>query len=164
MKAHIIFMKTPIPASSPPVFALLQVHLCEHIALQARGVVDMEARALMQAAAQAGQQPPPVDAEARVAELIAQYTEEIMAALMPPPEGENDPLVQLRSKELDIKAADIQRKAEEFAVKHEFEEEKEEERQDLVREKIDSQEDIALLRAEVNRERMEQQAQRESKV
>ena len=72
--------------------------------------------------------------------------------------------MQLRSKELDIKAADIQRKAEEFAVKHEFEEEKEEERQDLVREKIDSQEDIALLRAEVNRERMEQQAQRESKV
>ena len=164
MTAHIIFMKTPIPASSPPVFALLQAHLCEHVAFKARGVADAEMQMAMQQAMQMGQQPPQVDLEARVAELIAQYTEEVMTALMPPPEGEVDPLVQLRSKELDIKAADVQRKAEEFAVKQMFEEEKEGERQDLVREKIDSQEDIALLRAEVNRERMEQQARQGSKL
>mgnify|MGYP003133806209 CR=1 len=162
--AHIIFMKTPIPASSPPVFALLQAHLCEHVAFKARGVADAEMRMAMEQAAQLGQQPPQVDMEARVAELIAQYTEEVMTALMPPPEGEVDPLVQLRSKELDIKAADVQRKAEEFAVKQNFEERKEEERQDLVKDKIDSQEDIALLRAEVNRERMEQQARKGSKL
>ena len=164
MTAHIIFMKTPIPASSPPVFALLQAHLCEHVAFKARGVADAEMQMAMQQAMQMGQQPPQVDLEARVAELIAQYTEEVMTALMPPPEGEVDPLVQLRSKELDIKAADVQRKAEEFAVKQMFEEEREGERQDLVREKIDSQEDIALLRAEVNRERMEQQARQGSKL
>ena len=29
--AHIIFMKTPIVAASPPVFGLLQAHICEHI-------------------------------------------------------------------------------------------------------------------------------------
>ncbi len=162
--AHIIFMKTPIPASSPPVFALLQAHLCEHVAFKARGVADAEMRMAMEQAAQLGQQPPQVDMEARVAELIAQYTEEVMTALMPPPEGEVDPLVQLRSKELDIKAADVQRKAEEFAVKQNFEERKEDERQDLVKDKIDSQEDIALLRAEVNRERMEQQARQGSKL
>ena len=45
-----------------------------------------------------------------------------------------------------------------------FEEQKEGERQELVRDKIDSQEDIALLRAEVNRERMEQQAKAGSKL
>ena len=163
MTAHIIFMKTPIPASSPPIFALLQAHLCEHVAFKARGVVDAEMQVAMQQAMQVGQQPPQVDLEARVAELIAQYTEEVMVALMPPPEGEVDPLVQLRSKELDIKASDVQRKAEEFTVKQTFEEQKEGERQDLVRDKIDSQEDIALLRAEVNRERMEQQAKAGSK-
>ena len=162
--AHIFFMKTPIPASSPPVFALLQAHLCEHIAFKARGVADAEMQQAMQQAEQMGQQPPQVDLEARVAEFIAQYTEEIMSALMPPPEGEVDPLVHLRSKELDIKASDVQRKAEEFAVKQSFEEEKEGERQELVRDKIDSQEDIALLRAEVNRERMEQQAKERSKL
>ena len=157
MATHIIFMKTPIPASSPPVFALLQAHLCEHIAFKARGVVDAEMRMGMEQAMQTGQQPPQVDVESRVAELIAQYTEEVMSALMPPPEGEVDPLVELRSKELDIKASDVQRKAQEFAVKQNFEEQKQDDRNELVREKIDSQEDIALLRAEVNRDRIEQQ-------
>ena len=158
MAAHIIFMKTPIPASSPPVFALLQAHLCEHIAFKARGVADAEMRMGMEQAMQMGQQPPQMDVEAKVAELIAQYTEEVMSALMPPPEGEVDPLVQLRSKELDIKAADVQRKAQEFAVKQNFEEQKQEDRNDLAREKMESQEDIAVLRAEVNRDRIDQQA------
>mgnify|MGYP003646382006 FL=1 len=107
-----------------------------------------------------GMQQPPMDVEGQVATLIVQYTKEVMTALMPPMEGQVDPLVQLRSKELDIKATDIQRKSEEFAVKQDFQEQKEGERQGLVREKMDSQEDIALLRAEVSRERMEQQDRR----
>jgi len=158
MTAHVLFMKTPIPASTPPIFALLQAHLCEHIAYKARGVAMAEMQIAAQEAAQMGQQPQPMDVEAKVAQYIAQYTDEVMAALMPPPEGQTDPLVQLRSKELDIKAADVQRKASEFSEKLAFEVEKEDERQDLTREKIDSQEDIALLRAEVNRERIEQGA------
>jgi len=158
MTAHILFMKTPIPASTPPIFALLQAHLCEHIAYKARGVAMAEMQFAAQEAAQTGQQPPPMDVEAKVAQYIAQYTDEVMASLMPPPEGEVDPLVQLRSKELDIKAADVQRKAGEFTEKLAFEVEKEDEKQGLAREKIDSQEDIALLRATVNRERIEQGA------
>ena len=158
MTAHILFMKTPIPASTPPIFALLQAHLCEHIAYKARGVAMAEMQYMAQEAAQTGQEPPPMDVESKVAQYIAQYTDEVMASLMPPPEGEVDPLVQLRSKELDIKAADVQRKAGEFTEKLAFEVEKEDEKQGLAREKIDSQEDIALLRATVNRERIEQGA------
>jgi len=156
MTAHIIFMKTPIAASSPPVFALLQAHLCEHIAFKARGVVDAQMRAMMEEAMQMGQQPPQVDLESKVAELIAQYTEEVMAALMPPPEGEVDPLVELRSKELDIKAADLERKAAEFDQRLLFDVAKEDAKEQMSADKIDSQEDIALLRAEVNRERINQ--------
>ena len=156
MTAHIIFMKTPIAASSPPVFALLQAHLCEHIAFKARGVVDAQMRAMMEEAMQTGQEPPPVDIEAKVAELIAQYTEEVMSALMPPPEGEVDPLVELRSKELDIKAADLDRKSAEFDQRLLFDVAKEDAKEQLSADKIDSQEDIALLRAEVNRERINQ--------
>jgi len=78
-----------------------------------------------------------------------------MSVLLPPPEGQNDPLVQLRSKELDIKAADMERKADEFSSKQAFEEKREGERQAITREKIDSQEDIAMLRADVNLERIE---------
>ena len=117
-------------------------------------MASQQAPQMGQQAPQMGQQEQPQDVEARVSQLIAEYTQEIMAALMPPPEGEVDPLVQLRSKELDIKAADVQRKAEEFTVKQAFEEQREDERQDLTREKMDSQEDIALLRADVNWERI----------
>ena len=153
--AHLLFMKTPTPAGNPPIFALLQAHLCEHIAYKARGVVMAEAMVQEQQAQQMGQQPQQMDIEGRVAELIAQYTEEVMSALLPPPEGQNDPLVQLRSKELDIKAADMERKADEFSSKQSFEEKREGERQAITREKIDSQEDIAMLRADVNLERIE---------
>jgi hypothetical protein len=152
--AHMAFMKTPIPGSTPPIFALLQAHLCEHIAFKARGVAMAEITMQSQQAAQMGQQEPQVDIEARVAELIAQYTQEIMAELMPPPPGETDPLVQLREKELDIKEADMMRKANEFSEKQDFEERREAERQEITREKIDSSEDIALLRADVNLERI----------
>ena len=152
--AHMAFMKTPIPGSTPPIFALLQAHLCEHIAFKARGVAMAEMTMQSQQAAQTGQQEPQVDIESRVAELIAQYTQEIMAELMPPPPGETDPLVQLREKELDIKEADMMRKANEFSEKQDVEEKREAERQEITREKIDSSEDIALLRADVNLERI----------
>ena len=170
MTAHIIFMKTPIPGSTPPIFAALQGHLCEHIALKAREEVEKEMMAVQQQvmevqnAVQMGQiapqEVPPMpempDPESMVAEKIAQYTEEVMAALMPPPEGEQDPLVQLRSKELDIKAEDLQRKSQEFSERLLFDMAKEESKEEMAAEKIDSQEDIALLRAEVNRERIQQ--------
>jgi hypothetical protein len=156
MAAHILFMKTPIPASTPPIFAILQAHLCEHVAFKARMTVMQETQQMQQEAQLTGQMPPPIDPEARVAQLIAQITDEVMAALMPPPEGEVDPLVELRSKELDIKAADVERKSQEFSDRLLFDVEKENTKEDLVREKIDSQEDIALLRAEVNRERIQQ--------
>jgi len=170
MTAHIIFMKTPIPGSTPPIFAALQGHLCEHIALKAREEVEKEMMAVQQQvmevqnAVQMGQiapqEVPPMpempDPESMVAEKIAQYTEEVMAALMPPPEGEQDPLVELRSKELDIKAADLQRKSQEFSERLVFDMAKEDSKEELAAEKIESQEDIALLRAEVNRERIQQ--------
>ena len=109
---------------------------------------------MMQEQMAMGQQPQQMDMEPRVAQLIAAITEEVMGALMPPPQGP-DPLVELRSKELDIKARDMQRKASEFSEKQAFEEQREAERQDITREKIDSSEDIAQLRANVNMERID---------
>ena len=174
MTAHIIFMKTPILATTPPLLASLQAHLSEHIALKARQEVEMRMQQQMQQMQQQAMQiqnaiqtglmspemAPPMpemgDPEAMVAVLIAQYTEEVMAALMPPSEPPEDPLVELRSKELDIKSSDLQRKSEEFGQRLMFDIAKEQTKEELAGEKIDSQEDIALLRAEVNRERINQ--------
>ena len=167
---HIAFMKTPMVMTAPPVQAMLQSYLSEHIALKARQEVEMQMQQMQQQAMQVQQaiqmgqispeMAPPMpqmgDPESMVAELIAQYTQEVMAMLMPP--DQEDPLVELRAKELDIKASDIQRKAEEFDQRLLFDVAREKTKEELAAEKIDSQEDIALLRAEVNRERIEQGA------
>ena len=79
-----------------------------------------------------------------------------MPLLGPPPGADVDPLVKLREKELDIKAADMERKANEFSARLGFDQEKEAENNEITREKIDSQEDIALLRADVNMQRINQ--------
>jgi hypothetical protein len=152
----------------------LQAHLCEHIALKAREEVEREMQEMQQESQQQTMQiqeaiqmgrlspetAPPVqqmgDPEAMVAVLIAQYTEEVMSAIMPPAEAPVDPLVELRSKELDIKAADLERKSAEFDQRLVFDVAKEGAKEEMAAEKIDSQEDIALLRAEVNRERINQ--------
>ena len=152
--AHIAFMKTPIPSSTPAIFGILQSHLCQHVAFKARNMAQAEMEQMVQEQMAMGQQPQQMDMEPRVAQLIAVITEEVMGALMPPPQGP-DPLVELRSKELDIKAMDMQRKANEFSEKQAFEEQREAERQDITREKIDSSEDIAQLRANVNMERID---------
>ena len=152
--SHMAFMKTPVPGGTPPVLGLLQAHLCEHIALKARGVVQAKMTMMGEQARAQGQQPEPIDVEAEVAQLIAEYTQEIMPQLGPPPDAGMDPLVQLREKELEIKGLDMERKADEFSTRINFEEKREAENQDITREKIDSAEDIALLRADVNMQRI----------
>ena len=152
--SHLVFMKTPVPAGTPPVLGLLQAHICEHIALKARGTVQAKMMMVAEQAAAQGMEPPQIDVEAEVAQLIAEYTQEIMPLLGPPPGADVDPLVKLREKELDIKALDMERKATEFSDRINWEERREAENNEITREKIDSQEDIALLRADVNRERI----------
>ena len=158
IQTHLLFMKTSIVGSSPAVFGLLLAHISEHIAFKARDAVNKEMQTIMEQAAQTGQQAqeiPPEIMEQRVAQLIVELTTELVTELSPPAEGQEDPLVGLRSKEIDIKAADVQRKADEFAAKHQLDIQTEAQKQEMAREKIDSQEDIALLRAEVNRERID---------
>ena len=152
--SHITFMKTPVVASTPTIFSILLSHICQHVAFKARIMAQAEMQQIMQEQIAMGQQPQQMNMEPRVAQIIAVISEEILAALMPPPQGP-DPLVELRAKELDIKAMDLQRKASEFSERQNFEEQKEAERQGLIREKIGSTEDIAQLRANVNLERIE---------
>jgi hypothetical protein len=153
--SHITFMKTPVPAGTPPVLGLLQAHICEHIALKARNVVQAKTMMMAEQAMAQGMQPPPMDVEAEVAQLIAEYTQEIMPLLGPPPGADVDPLVALRDKELDIKEMDLQRKASEFSARLDFDQQKAAENQEIDREKIDSHEDIAMLRARVNQSRID---------
>jgi hypothetical protein len=89
--------------------------------------------------------------EKEIAALIAQRTEEMVAEEQEYLEGNQaDPLLDLKKRDLDIQEAEIQRRAFDDAQRLELDKDKITEQENIAREKIQSQEDIAQLRANVN--------------
>ena len=157
--AHRAFMSSFLVKNNPPTMAILQGHIVEHIGLQAREEVEEEmGPAIEQQAAQFGGQLPPElqaklqeEIENQVAEKIALMTEEMVAEEQEilAAEGQ-DPLIALKQQEINIKAEDLERKAAMDAGRLGIDQQKIQQNAKLTREKIDSQEDIAQLRANVN--------------
>ena len=163
---HILFMKTPIVATSPNVMAILYAHILEHISLKSNAIAQGEAQQAvqMQLLAQQGavdpsNVPPPITPEivaSRVAELEAQFTAEFIQQ-MAPPEGQEDPLVTIRKQELAIRAAEAQRSAEVDQQKLGLEAQKLQQRAATDAARLETQEEIAEERNVVNRERIQTQ-------
>ena len=161
---HILFMKTPIVATSPNVMAILYAHILEHISLKSNAIAQGEAQQAvqMQLLAQQGavdpaSVPPPITPElvaSRVAELEAQFTAEFIQQ-MTPPEGQEDPLVTIRKQELAIRAAEAQRSAEVDQQKLGLEAQKLQQRAATDAARLETQEEIAEERNVVNRERIQ---------
>jgi len=113
--SHMAFIQTRMVQMNPQVYALLQAHISEHISFKAR------AQALIQIQQQ---RPEIMDLQQTNpegfkqvfdgvhAERIQLLTEELVKQEQPA----DDPLVRLKQQELDMRAADMQRKAEEFLV------------------------------------------------
>jgi len=70
-----------------------------------------------------------------------------------------DPLVELRDKELNIKADDVQRKREEFAQRQQFDAMKAMQSNQIAQQRLAIQEEIAMMKDAIARERIEQQNQ-----
>ena len=163
---HILFMKTPIVATSPNVMAILYAHILEHISLKSNAIAQGEAQQAvqMQLLAQQGavdpaSVPPPITPEivaSRVAELEAQFTAKFIQQ-MAPPEGQEDPLVTIRKQELAIRAAEAQRSAEVDQQKLGLEAQKLQQRAATDAARLETQEEIAEERNVVNRERIQTQ-------
>ena len=163
---HILFMKTPIVATSPNVMAILYAHILEHISLKSNAIAQGEAQQAvqMQLLAQQGavdpaSVPPPITPEivaSRVAELEAQFTAEFIQQ-MAPPEGQEDPLVTIRKQELAIRPAEAQRSAEVDQQKLGLEAQKLQQSAATDAARLETQEEIAEERNVVNRERIQTQ-------
>ena len=63
---------------------------------------------------------------------------------------QTDPLLDLKKRDLDIQESEIQRRAFDDQQRLELDQEKVDQQKQMAREKIESQEDIAQLRANVN--------------
>jgi hypothetical protein len=153
--AHASFMATRMVQINPQVYSALQAHISEHVSMKAQGEVG----AMLQEDPQMQQmlQQDPEGAEIRVASMIAKRVAEITTQLA---QGEamgqqKDPLVALKERELDLKAVDIQRKAEQDMNSNEIRENEIDERLDVEKMKLENNEDQAAERIRIAEEKLE---------
>ena len=157
--AHRAFFSSVLVKNNPQVMAILQSHIMEHVSLQAREEVEQEmAKEFEKLQAQFGGELPPEQqnemqelVESKIAERIVEMTEKMVTEeqQMMAEQGE-DPLIQLKQQEINLKAQDLQRKATYDEGKMALDAAKLAQNEELTEAKIDSQEDIAQLRANVN--------------
>jgi hypothetical protein len=89
------------------------------------------------------------------AQIIADTTEQLAQAVTPP--QESDPLVEIRQQELQIKAADLQRKEEEFAARQEMEKEKERNDTLISQQRLDIAEEALTDKTRIAEDRIQTQ-------
>jgi len=157
--AHRALMSSFLVKTNPQVMAILQAHVMDHVSIQGREEVEEESRQEMeQVAAQYGGQIPQElqlqlqeSMESQVAEKIAEMTDEMVAEEAEVLEEMNqDPLVNLKQQEINLRAQDLERKAMVDEANIGLDEEKLRQTAKIAQDRIDSQEDIAQLRANVN--------------
>ena len=114
IEAHMAFMKSRMVQINPQVYAGLQAHISEHISLKAnQEVVEMMSQDLNLV------QLSEVDPESWTVQfnaMVAKRVVELTTMLVGAEGGQQDPLVALKSRELDLKAMDMQRKSQENSV------------------------------------------------
>ena len=171
INSHMSLYGTITAQSNPVVLSMIQAHIYQHISFRAAEIVDEQnaQNPEFQSMVQQIQQLPPEigmgyqqklqeNVAKDIAAVVSGLTEQINAMFMPPP-PQPDPLVELRGKELDIKADDVQRKREEFAQKQEFDAMRAIENNKLSEQRLAIQKDIAIMKDDIARERIDQAAQ-----
>ena len=161
--AHLNFMSTNIVRNNPAVMASIQKNILEHISLMAQEQVQLEFREqmqqmmmLQQQAAmnpQAQQQLQAItnEIEARKSVLIAEMTEEFMQEEKKiTSQFDSDPLLKLKSREVDLRAMENERKKQNDQATQDLNRAKLMQAQDLAEDKMEQNEDLAKLRAGVS--------------
>jgi hypothetical protein len=159
--AHLNFMATNMVRNQPQVMASLQKNCLEHISLMAQEQVQLEFKNEL-TQLQALQQQAPVNQqaamqleqitqkiEARKAILIAEMTEDFMKEEKAiTSQFDHDPLLKLKSREIDLRAMENQRKAQETEAKIDMDQAKLVQNRDLTEDKLEQNEELAELRAD----------------
>jgi hypothetical protein len=173
MDAHLSFMGTMIARTNPQVLGLLQKNILEHITLMGQEQVQLEFKdemqELQQITAQMQQMGPPnpqnpqfavmqqriqsltQTMESRkaqlIAEIMAEYLEEEKKVLN---QIDNDPLLKLKSEEVQLKAKEEERKREEGESKAEMDALRLVSNRQIAEDKLQQDDNHAKLRASVS--------------
>jgi chaperonin GroES len=117
--AHMAFMATRMVQINPQVYALMQSHISDHVSFKAKAEVRavMMENPQMQQLAQSDPEQFSIMFEAEVAKAAARITQELAQSEMQANAAKQDPLVRIKQQEIDLRAMDLQRKAEETKFK-----------------------------------------------
>jgi hypothetical protein len=161
--AHLNFMSTNIVRNNPAVMAAIQKNILEHISLMAQEQVQLEFREQMQQMMMMQQQAamdPQVQAqlqaltnqiESRKSVLIAEMTEEFMKEEKKiTSQFDNDPLLKLKSREVDLRAMENERKRDNDEAQIDLARARLMQQGDIAEDKMEQNEDLAKLRAGVS--------------
>ena len=161
--AHLNFMSTNMVRNNPMIMAAIQKNILEHISIMAQEQVQLEFREQMQqmmmlqqqAATnpQAQQQLQQITqaVEARKAALIAEMTEEYMKEEKEiTSQFDSDPLLKLKSREVDLRAMENERKKMADEANQDLQRSKLMQAQEIAEDKLEQNEDLAKLRAGVS--------------
>ena len=159
--AHRAFMASRMVQINPMVYALLQGHISDHIALMAHGEIGDMVQNSPEMVQQATMDPDgfKILFDSMVAKRIA----EITTRLAQEEQGQKqDPLVALKQRELDLRALDMQRKAQEAMMQEERKAGEFEERIDLDKMKLESAEEQAGERIRIAEEKIDLNREKQS--
>ncbi len=161
--AHLNFMSTNIVRNNPQVMAAIQKNILEHISLMAQEQVQLEFREqlqqmmmMQQQAAANPQMAQQLQAltnqiEARKSVLIAEMTEEFMKEEKQiTSQFDSDPLLKLKSREVDLRAMENERKKDNDKAQQDLARARLMQQGEIAEDKMEQNEDLAKLRAGVS--------------
>jgi hypothetical protein len=161
--AHLNFMSVNMVRNNPMVMAAIQKNILEHISIMAQEQVQLEFREQlmqMQQMQQMAAMDPQVQqqlqmltnqVEARKAVLIAEMTEEFMKEENKiTSQFDSDPLLKLKSREVDLRAMENERKMKQDEAQNDLNRAKLMQAQEIAEDKMEQNEDLAKLRAGVS--------------
>jgi len=160
IQAHIVFGLSPIVQLMPQIAVDLNKHILEHVTLKAKEAV---AGQIEQAEQQMGQVAEGENIEdmtqSQIATLEAQFMQEVKQLQSQlSGEGEPDPVIALKQQELQQRAMNDQQRLQYDQQRLGFDQKKLQQKDEIDRARIDSSEDIAQLRANVNLKKFKKDA------
>jgi hypothetical protein len=159
IRVHAAMIQSPAIQANPQAFLLLQMHIQEHVSMFARDIIEEMFRQGAQEAMAQGEAVPQINpdaVESAVAQQIATTMEKLAPLLIPPKQP--DPLVAIRQQELQNDQIDLQRKMQNDAMDFQIDQAKLMQSYELARERIETQQQIANQRNDVNVYRINTQA------
>ena len=164
--AHSAFMRTRMVQINPMVYANLQGHISQHVSMKASAEVMsmMQQDPQMMEMMQQNQQQFRAMFDSETAKRIAQITAELAQNETMMDNQKQDPVVMLKQRELDLRAMDLQRRAEEGNMKIENQEGQFDERLDFDRLKLETNDEQSDKRLDLAREKMEKQNEKKART